>query len=96
MPMPFKISADDIRCNALMARRDYYREHVAAALEGRLDCLKEPDFHSWPWMGEERRQVESEIADAQRTIAGIEAEIRRMGKDADSLEGYDLDLNSGS
>ena len=96
MPMPFKISADDILSNTLMARRDYYREHVAASLEGRLDWLNESGFHSWPWMAAERRQVLTEIANAQRAIAGIEAEIRSMGKDADSLEGYDLDLNSGS
>jgi hypothetical protein len=44
-------------------------------------------------MAEERQQVEMEISNAQRIVAGIETEIRNMGKDADVLEGSHLDLN---
>jgi len=93
MPSPFRISPDDIRCASLTARRNYYRKHVIAPLEGRLGWLNEYSFQSWPWMAEERQQVEMEISNAQRIVAGIETEIRNMGKDADVLEGSHLDLN---
>jgi hypothetical protein len=92
MSKPFHISADDIRCASLMARRDYYREHVTASLEGRLCWLKERP-QSWPWISEERQRVEMEISEAQTIIAGIETEMRSMGKDADVLEGIHMDLN---
>lgn len=93
MPSPFRISADDIGSASLMAHRNYYRDYVIAPLERRLDWLKEFSFRSWPWMPEERQRVETEIAEAQRIIAGIEAEMRAMGKDADVLEGIDVDEN---
>lgn len=93
MPVPFSLSADDIRCESLMARRNYYREHRIAPLERRLDWLKTFSFRSWPWMAEERQQVETEIDEAQKIIAGIEAEIRGMGKNADIIEGIHLDEN---
>jgi len=93
MPSSFHISADDIRCASLMARRNYYRGEVIAPLERRLDCLKEFSSHSWSWIAEERQQVEMEIAEAQGIIAGIETEIRSVGKDADVLEGIHMDEN---
>lgn len=93
MPIPFSLSADDIRCESLMARRSYYRECVIAPLEGRLTWLKDFSFRSWPWMVEERQRVETEIAEAQNTIAGIEAEIQGMGKNADIIEGIHMDEN---
>jgi hypothetical protein len=89
----FSLSPDDIRCESLMARRNYHREHLIAPLERRLDWLKEFSFRSWPWMAEERQQVESEIAETQNIIAGIEAEIRAMGKNADIIEGVHMDEN---
>ncbi len=93
LPLPFSLSYDDVRCELLMARRNYYREHCIAPLERRLDWLKESSFRSWPWMDEERQQVETEIAQAQRLISGIEAEIRDMGKNADLIEGIHMDEN---
>lgn len=92
MPKPFKISADDIRAKCLMDRRDYYRDYVIAALERRLDWLKEFSARwLYPWVDVERKQVEKEIAEVQETIAGIEAELESMGRDADVLEGLHMD-----
>jgi hypothetical protein len=93
MPIPFHISADDMRCDSLMSRRNYYREHVVAPLERRLDSLKEFSFRSWSWLAEERERVETEIGEAQRIIATIETEMKNMGKDADVLEGIHMDEN---
>jgi len=73
-------------------RRNYYREHIVAPLEQRLEWLKqESASRSWPWMREERQRVELEIAEAQRTIGTVEAEIKSIGQDADVLEGIDMD-----
>jgi hypothetical protein len=94
--MPFHISADDIRSDSLMARRNYYREHVVAGLERRLDWLKTFSPRSWSWLEEERQRVETEIGDAQKIIGELEAELRNMGKDADVLEGLNMDFNSGT
>jgi len=92
MPKPFKISADDIRTKCLMDRGDYHRDYVIAALERRLDWLKEFSARSpYPWVDVERKQVEKEIGEVQKTIAGIEAELESMGRDADVLEGLHMD-----
>jgi hypothetical protein len=96
MSIRFRISADDIRVECLMSRRNYYREHVIAPLERRLDRLKELSFHSWTWLAEERCRVETEIAESQKMIGEIEGEISSMGRDADVLESIDMDANSRS
>ena len=92
MPKPFKITADDIRTKCLMDRRDYYRDYVIAALERRLDWLREFSARSsYPWVDVERKRVENEISEVQKAIAGIEAELESMGRDADVLEGLHMD-----
>src|SRR5437870_4449050 len=62
MDIMFSVSADDLRADNLLDKRDYYRELVVPQLEKRLAHLKERGSRvSAPWVHEERQRVESEI-----------------------------------
>ena len=80
-----RLSADDIRCESSMSRRNYNKEFVIAPLLQRLDWLEDgwASSRSWPRLSEERSKVEGEIAQAQIIIKQIEDEIRQLGRDAD-------------